>query len=92
MLLFRTCVCLPIFSVSQTTMNNSFNVTKTSKQYFYDLVQRFVKNDRLECKNTITASRTYFVSWCVSNDKLRLSLVGQSNETNMCDQDVNKFV
>ena len=32
------------------------------KRYFYYLFQEFVKNDRRKCDNTITVSRTVFVS------------------------------
>ena len=43
-------------------MDDPFNVMKTSKTLFHYLFQAFVENDRLECENTITTSRTVFVS------------------------------
>ena len=50
----------PSFLLSEI-MDNSFNITKTSKTIFYYLVIPFDENDCLEFENTITASLTVFV-------------------------------
>ena len=41
---------------------------KASKTIFYNLLLTFIANDRHECANTITTSRTVFISWYVAND------------------------
>ena len=60
--LLRTCIRLPIFHFFHAIMDDSFNIMKTSKTILHYLLQAFVENYHLECENTITTSRTVFVS------------------------------